>query len=115
MIIAVDFDGVIVEDKFPEIGEMDTIVVTALKILQGRGHKLILWTSRVDDRLAAAVAVCDSVGLKFDAVNSGEPSNLDEYGTDPRKVYADIYIDDHSIWYSKGLLYAWLNEKIKEL
>lgn len=114
MIIAVDFDGVIVENKFPEIGEVDTLVVSSLKVLQSRGDKLILWTSRVGNRLAEAVALCDSVGLEFDAINSGEPNNLAEYGTDPRKVYADVYIDDHSIWYTKGLLYAWFNERLKE-
>lgn len=114
MIIAVDFDGVIVEDKFPEIGEVDCLVVSALKLLQTRGHKLILWTSRVNGRLNEAVDTCDRVGLKFDAINSGEPGNLAEYGTDPRKVYADVYIDDHSIWYTKSLLYAWLNKMIKE-
>lgn len=114
MIIAVDFDGVIVEDKFPGIGEVDCLVVSALKLLQTRGHKLILWTSRVNDRLAEAVDTCDRVGLKFDAINSGEPDNLAEYGTDPRKVYADVYIDDHSMCYTKSLLYAWLNKMVKE-
>lgn len=114
MIIAVDFDGVIVEDKFPEIGEVDCLTVSALKLLQTRGNKLILWTSRVDDRLAEALDTCDRVGLKFDAVNSGEPGNLSEYGTNPRKVYADVYIDDHSIGYTKSLLYAWLYKMVKE-
>lgn len=114
MIIAVDFDGVLVEDKFPEIGEPDTIVFTALSILQQRGHKLILWTSRINERLSEAVKLCEQMGLKFDAINSGDPDNVAQYGTDPRKVYADVYIDDHSIWYGKGLLYAWLNEMLKE-
>ena len=114
MIIAVDFDGVFVENRFPEVGKPDTIVFEALKVLRGQGHRLILWTSRVGSRLTEAVALCNELGLKFDAINSGDPDNLAEYGTDPRKVYADVYIDDHSIWYTKGLLYAWLSEKIKE-
>lgn len=114
MIIAVDFDGVIVEDEFPKIGEVDCFVVVALKQLQYKGHKLILWTSRVGDRLTEAVEICTKVGLKFDAINSGEPNNLAQYGTDPRKVYADVYLDDHSMWYTKSLLYAWLNEMLKE-
>lgn len=114
MIIAVDFDGIIVEDKFPGVGEPDLLVVGALRILRRQGHKLILWTSRVGDRLNDAVDLCRSLGLEFDAINSGDPDNLAEYGTDPRKVYADVYIDDHSIWYSKGMLYAWLNEFVKE-
>jgi hypothetical protein len=112
MIIAVDFDGIIVEDKFPEIGEPDMLVVECLKLLQQKGHKLILWTSRVDAKLAEAIDTCNWLGLKFDAINDGEPENLAQYGTNPRKIYADIYIDDHSIWYAKGLLYAWFNEMI---
>jgi hypothetical protein len=114
LIIAVDFDGVLVEDKFPEIGEPDTLVFKALKMLQQRGHKLVLWTSRVGDRLTEAVNLCSSLGLEFDAINDGEPGNVNQYGTNPRKVYADIYVDDRSIWYSRGLLYAWLNEMLKE-
>lgn len=114
MIIAVDFDGVIVKDEFPNIGEPDTLVVTSLKLLQQRGHKLILWTSRVEDKLSAAITTCEQLGLKFDAINDGEPGNLAQYGTNPRKVYADVYIDDHSIWYSKGLLYAWFAEVIRQ-
>lgn len=113
MIIAVDFDGIIVEDKFPEIGEPDTLVVTCLKFLQQQGHKLVLWTSRVGTKLDEAVETCNRLGLKFDAINDGEPENLAQYGTNPRKIYADVYIDDHSIWYTKGLLYAWFNEMIR--
>lgn len=113
MIIAVDFDGVIVEDKFPEIGEPDRELVALLQFAKDAGHKLILWTSRVDDRLEEAVRTCTELGLEFDAINDGEPENLALYGTNPRKVFADIYIDDRALGFSKFRTYLALTEIIK--
>lgn len=100
-IVAVDFDGTLVEDKFPEIGkpfqEMFNICIT----LQKCGIKLILWTSRDNDtparNLDAAVEFCKSMGLEFDAVNQNIPETIAMFHNDTRKVYADVYIDDKSI------------------
>ena len=94
MIIAVDFDGTIVEDRFPEIGNEIPYVVDLLLKIQQKGHYIILWTCRVNDRLQEAVNWCKERGLIFDAVNDGIHENIQEYGTNPRKVYADLYIDD---------------------
>lgn len=96
MIIAVDFDGILCTDKFPNIGEPNYYMIGFIRQLIDEGHKVILWTSRVDERLIEAVEWCKDRGLHFTAVNHNDPDNLREFGTDPRKVYADIYIDDHS-------------------
>lgn len=98
MIIAVDFDGVIVSDKFPNIGEPNWEIVSKLKSHQLNGDKIILWTCRNDERLRRAVEYCiDEFGLHFDAINE----NLDEikviWGNDTRKVWADEYWDDKAV------------------
>ena len=96
-IIAVDFDGTLVEDKFPKIGEPIARVWDHLKKAQDNGAKIILWTCRNGDKLKEAVEFCSAYGLHFDAINE----NLDEckvlFDKDTRKVYADEYWDDKSI------------------
>lgn len=38
MIIAVDFDGTIVEHRYPEIGKKIPFAINTLKMLQKEGH-----------------------------------------------------------------------------
>ena len=103
MIIAVDFDGVLCSNKFPEIGEANTEIVESVKQLIQDGHEVVLWTTRNGEELTAAVDWCGERGLHFCNVNGPAPSNAAEYRnrypTESRKIYADVYIDDHSIEY----------------
>ena len=46
MIIAVDFDGTIVEHRYPEIGREVPFATETLKKLIEDHHHLILWTDR---------------------------------------------------------------------
>lgn len=107
MIIAIDFDGVLCEDHFPLIGPPKVQVVELVDQLIDEGNEVILWTSRTGAELEMAIAWCESVGLHFCAINENAPSNIEQYkriypnGT--RKVYADIYVDDHNIeWATRG-------------
>lgn len=103
MIIAVDFDGILCTNAFPEIGEPDYEMISLVRQLIDRGHEVILWTSRVDDALTRAVEWCHDRGLHFCAVNENAPSNVErfkaKYPNGTRKVYADVYIDDHNLEY----------------
>lgn len=94
MIIAVDFDGTIVHDRYPEIGEAREGAVETIKKLKAEGYHLILWTCRNGLDLARAVAWCAERGIRFDAINQNLRSNIRQYGGDTRKVSASIYIDD---------------------
>ena len=90
MIIAVDFDGTIVEHKFPKIGNEIPYAIKTLKIIQEKGHKLILWTYRSGKELEEAIKFCKERGLIFHAVNN----NFDDEEFDntySRKIYADIF------------------------
>jgi hydroxymethylpyrimidine pyrophosphatase-like HAD family hydrolase len=96
MIIAVDFDGTIVKHKYPSIGKEIPFAIKTLKLLQEKGHKLILWTYRSGKELDEAVKFCEKRGLTFYAVNNDfEGEEFDN--TYSRKIYADIYIDDRNL------------------
>lgn len=95
--IAVDFDGTIVEHKFPMIGAPIPFAFDVLKAIVAEGHHLILWSNREGKRLDEAVEFCRQNGLEFFAVNSEYPdASWSESGVS-RKIAADIYIDDKNI------------------
>lgn len=106
MIIAVDFDGILCQNEFPEIGAPNYEVISLVRQLVDDGHEVILWTSRVEDSLDEAVNWCEDYGLRFCAVNDSAPSNKKKfkgkYKTTPKKIYADVYIDDHNLEFVTG-------------
>ncbi len=96
LIIAVDFDGTIVSDAYPQIGKPQLFAFETLKRLQNDGHRLILWTYRHGSKLKEAVTFCKENGIEFYAVNSSFPN--EEYnGKESRKIAADLFIDDRNI------------------
>ena len=96
-IYAVDFDNTLAVTRFPEIVEPKAKVAAAVKMLKANGHKIILWTSRAGKDLKDAVEWCTEQGIVFDAVNEPLPEQMDRWGNDTRKVYADFYIDDKAM------------------
>ena len=70
MIIAVDFDGTIVEHRYPEIGREIPFAVETLKKLIEDRHQLILWSVREGRLLDEAVEWCRQRGVEFYAVNT---------------------------------------------
>ena len=95
MTIAVDFDGTIVEHKYPEIGKERPFAIESLKRLSQKGHRLILWTAREGELLEDAVNFCRERGLEFYAVNSDGP--LFEGEINARKLRVDLFIDDRNL------------------
>ena len=94
--IAVDFDGTIAEDAYPQVGKAKLFAFETLKKLQEEGHRLILWTYRSGSKLDDAVAFCKKNGITFYAVNKSFPEEV----FDPkysRKINADVFIDDRNI------------------
>ncbi len=96
-IIAVDFDGTLVEDRFPEIGARRDPVWAKLQEARNSGAKIILWTSRDNGNLQAAIEFCEEQGLIFDAVNENLKEVRELFNNDTRKVFADEYWDDKAI------------------
>ena len=96
-IIAVDFDGTLCEGKFPDIGAPILPVIEYVKRLRAAGNIVILWTCRTGQNLADAVTWCKQQGLTFDYINENVKQNVEQYGGDTRKIFADVYIDDKTI------------------
>lgn len=96
LIIAVDFDGTIVEDAYPAVGKPKLFAFETLKKLQNEGHRLILWTYRSGKKLEEAVKFCESNGISFYAVNASYQDEEFDYETS-RKIHADIFIDDRNV------------------
>ena len=95
-IIAIDFDGTIVEDKYPAIGKPMIFAFDTMKKMQDDGHRLILWTYRQGEKLEEAVEFCRKNGIEFYAVNKNFVEE-DYTPNVPRKLKADIFIDDRNI------------------
>ncbi|WP_299231341.1 BT0820 family HAD-type phosphatase [uncultured Bacteroides sp.] len=114
MIIAVDFDGTIVEHKYPHIGKEIPFAIETLKRLKEERHTLILWTVREGKLLDEAINFCKERGLEFYAVNSNYPEEQKTHDHFSRKLKADLFIDDRNLgglpdW---GTIYRMVKEKL---
>ena len=113
MTIAVDFDGTIVEHRYPEIGREIPFATDTLKLLAKEGHRLILWSVREGRLLDEAVEWCRERGLEFYAVNKDYPEETKEDNNFSRKLKVEMFIDDRNVgglpdW---GIIYKMISEK----
>jgi hypothetical protein len=114
MTIAVDFDGTIVEHRYPKIGKELPFATQTLRMLIEDRHKLILWSVREGKLLEEAVEWCRERGIEFYAVNKDFPEeDLEKNQHFSRKLKADIWIDDRNIgglpdW---GTIYQMITER----
>jgi len=116
MIIAVDFDGTIVEHKFPAIGELLPGAKETISTLKELGHTIIIFTCRGGSELLNCKDFLDANRIPYDYLNENAP--IDVIGFKPfPKVYADVYIDDKNFGgfpgWSKILNYFLVDNLIK--
>ena len=97
MLIAVDFDGTIVEHRYPEIGKEKPFATDTLRRLIADRHRLILWTLREGKLLDEAIEWCKERGVEFYAVNSDYPGQEFDASKPIRKLKVDWVIDDRNI------------------
>lgn len=114
MTIAIDFDGTIVEHRYPQIGNEIPFATDTLKMLVNDRHRLILWSVREGKLLEEAVEWCRQRGVEFYAVNRDYPEEETAHRNFSRKIKADIFIDDRNLgglpdW---GDIYRMIREKI---
>lgn len=98
MIIAIDFDGTVVKNDWPNIGKLRLFAVPVLKWLN-KHHYLILYTCREGMLLREAEEFLWTKGIGFRYVNVNLGKRIREYGNDCRKISADLYIDDRAVGY----------------
>ena len=97
MIWGVDFDGTLCRKDWPRIGAPNCRLIRFLISVRQRGDEVILITMREGELLEEAVAWCKSYGLEFDAVNDNLKRMQEYFGDNPRKVFANKYIDDNNL------------------
>ena len=95
--IAIDFDGCLCFNAYPEIGAPYWDVIIKARQEQEDGAGLILWTCREGPLLQAALEAAARWGIHFDAVNESLPEWIEAFGTRPRKVGASEYWDDRAV------------------
>lgn len=96
MYICVDFDGTIVDHRYPLIGPPVPDAILWLQKWQELGAKIILFTMRSDDSpagdlLTEAVQYVEKNGVKLFGINRNP--DQDSWTASP-KAYAHIYVDD---------------------
>jgi predicted mannosyl-3-phosphoglycerate phosphatase (HAD superfamily) len=96
-IFAIDFDGTIVTDQYPDIGEPISEAIDTILELKKLGHKIIIWSCRVEPQLSEMRDFLISNNIPFDLINENCPVKIAYYNNDTRKIGADYYIDDRMI------------------
>lgn len=115
MNIAVDFDGTIVEHRYPEIGKERPFATATLRKLIEDGHRLILWSVREGELLDQAVEWCKKRGVVFYAVNRDFDEDTPERNSSySRKLKVQMFIDDRNVgglpdW---GAIYQIISKRI---
>lgn len=94
MIIAVDFDGTVVDHRFPRMGLDLPHAVRVLNRIISEGHDLILFTMRSGVKLKEAEQWYGRHGIPLYSVNTHP--NQASWTSSP-KAHADIYIDDRGL------------------
>lgn len=108
MVVAVDFDCTIARTNFLKIVEPIPYAFDVLRVLMNDPYTtLILWTCREGEILQQALDFCERYGIKFDYVNENPKDRIELYGSDCRKIGADLYIDDKGYQGQEGVEKLW--------
>ncbi len=98
LILCIDFDGTIVENKYPDIGNLREGAYHFIHKLKKDGHTIIIWTSRTDEDLDNARNFLLDYEIPFDYINSNAKEVIEEFGDCKEgKVFGNIYIDDRNL------------------
>jgi len=91
MFIGVDFDGTIVDYRFPEIGKPAPGALAWLKRWEELGGRIILFTMRSGQTLEAAVDFLRGKDIQLYGINRNPEQ--DSWTSSP-KAFAHVYVDD---------------------
>ena len=89
-IIAIDFDGVIT--KANRIRKDATEYINKL---YDRGMYIIIWTAKRQERIDGLPRILQQSGIKYHLINDNAPWIT----YNPRKIAADMYVDDKGVFY----------------
>lgn len=110
MVIAVDFDGTLYQDatSFPRVsgGKWNMPLINKILEMQKDNDTIqwILWTCREGKEVDIALEALQPFGIRWDSVNDGSPMRRELLKCNPRKVIADLYVDDRAVNVSDALM-----------
>ena len=117
-VISIDFDGCIVEDKWPDIGDPIPGAIETINEWYDAGYWIIINSCRDSGKEWRDMFDWLRSEISFHEINDNLDWRIDKYGTNPRKIGADIYIDDHNIEQCRFKVdgsiwgrYAWIVER----
>jgi len=90
MILAIDFDGTIVDHQYPEIGDLKPNAVETIQQWHNAGHQIIIWTCRhTDSDIIPMKEFLNENKIPYDAINDnvGIKSSWQPFP----KILADIH------------------------
>ncbi len=92
-VIAVDFDGTLLFNKYPSLDNPNMKLINYIKKHRDE-YIWVLWTCRTDALLQEAIEYMRSFGIEFDYINENRPEAIELSNDDSRKIWANYYIDD---------------------
>lgn len=95
--LAIDFDATIVVEEYPNIGPLLPQAKKYINKLYEQGYYIIINTCRANDQELEAEDFLYKEGIHFHKLNENQPGRILQYGTDCRKISADLYIDDKNL------------------
>jgi len=116
-IIALDFDGTIVENAYPNVGKLKLNAKEVINKLADEGFKIIINTCRAGIHEGLVYTFLEEQGIKYDYINSNLPTQIEFFKQDCRKISADIYIDDKNLggipddW---NIIYELIHKQLKD-
>lgn len=96
-VLAVDFDGTLCEERYPDIGAPKTEVINKVLEYKAAGWDTVLFTNREGKDLIKALLFCRKYGLHFNAVNDSTEEWKLYYNNNPRKIGFTLFVDDKSV------------------
>lgn len=100
-IVGLDFDGTLVENRFPDIGEvLESMQIRIQKEIDKYGEDnvdFILWTCRSGRYLKEAKKFIEDSNLPVKYFNESHPQVLDWDGWEcSEKIFCNVYYDDRA-------------------
>lgn len=96
--LSVDFDGLITigSRNFPECGRLRPEAKETINKWHRQGHYIIINTCRNPVTVLQCAEFLALNEIHFDTINENNPDVVAYWGTDTRKISADLYFDDRS-------------------
>ena len=93
-VLAIDFDHTICMSDYPDLGMQRKDAGKVIRKLAKEGYGIIINTCRDGVPLSKAIKWLHKNNIPYHYVNCNFPHIIRYYGSDCRKISADIYIDD---------------------